>query len=132
MKGLHIFILSIFLSLSFTSNAVVHLPSTGAVYYETGKKKEKPRKKIKKWIRNHKGALIFGGITLTGVTMIILGVIWKTRWLWMTGLFISLAPWILAFIALILYLIFGRQRPMPIVPEEIPQEETKTKEKDTK
>jgi hypothetical protein len=76
MKWFHILILGIFLSLPLAGNAVVHFPSTDTASYQTEKikknKKEKPRHKLRRWIRKHPGKLILGGFTLAGTSIIIL------------------------------------------------------------
>jgi hypothetical protein len=137
MKWLHILILGVFLSLPLAGNAVVHFPSTDITSYqiEKTKKKEKPRKRFKRWLRKHPGKLILGGFSVAGISMFILGVIWKMRWLWMTGLFTVLTPWIFIFIIILLYLIFRPQytRPPMLEDDPIPQEKTEEeKKKDTK
>lgn len=132
MKWIQIILLSIFISLPSLGNSAVAFSSStviGEQVETVQKKKEKPRKKIRKWIRNHQGAMIFGGLFLAGLTMLILGIIHGVKWLWIMGLLTIITPWFLAILIVILYLVFGtKQRPLPVAPPDTPiQEKEKTK-----
>lgn len=91
-------------------------------------KKEKPRKKFRRWIKNHAGFLLFGGFFTAGLTMFILGLFYKIKWLWITGLLTIIAPWVLAIIIVLFAFVF-RPHPKPPLPleEPIPKKEKSSK-----
>lgn len=120
MKWIQILLLTVFISLPSLGNSAVAVYSKTNIVeqVETVKqKKEKPRKKFRKWIRNHPGIMIFGGLFLAGLTMMIIGIVHQIKWLCITGLLTIFAPWFLVLIILILYLFF-RSKPKPLPPSE--------------